>query len=274
MNRNLIFLPFFALALPSASAQALLHPIDNAAQLALGGASVAFPQTEGGISNPAQLGLLRSTQLFAWSALPYGLVPIRSQGVQVLHSFQESSGWALGILHSGIEGYTEQRFQASYGRKLGEHWSIGGSIYAPRVSAADYGARTALRMGLGMLMQPIPGLRVGAVLEDPFPSPSPDALALTTMRMGAHWTMSSLLEWAIEASRALRNPTQVRLGLVYRAHPKVQLRFGTRTRPLRIAFGAGLELFQGFHCDIASEWHTVLGWTPALMVVWSRPKRV
>ncbi|MFN7325731.1 MAG: hypothetical protein ACK5SQ_04030 [Chitinophagales bacterium] len=269
MNRNLIFLPFLALALPSASAQAFMRPIENAAQMALGGAAVALPPSIGGLSNPAQLGILNGRQLSAWSALPYGLVSVRSQGAQALFPLTTLTGLGFGLVHTGMEGYSEQRFQASYGRKLSEQWAVGGSFLIPRVAAETDGSFTRFRVGLGILLQPIPELRFGAVLEDPFPSK--DLLTLQSMRLGAHWVLSNLLEWTLEVSKSLRAPAQTRFGMVYQVYPNWAFRLGARNQPLRLAFGVGLELFKGLRCDFASEWHPVLGWTPALMLVWSRP---
>jgi len=118
--------------------QVFMQPFENAANLSMGGATVALDGPINGLTNAAQLGKSPKLGVFAYSALPYSLTGWQSNGFQAIGKLQRRSGVGIEVLHSGIEGYAEQRLQLSYGRQLSEKLSLGGSLLGMRVSANEY----------------------------------------------------------------------------------------------------------------------------------------
>ena len=259
---------WLAFSVTAVRAQVFMQPFENAANMAMGGASVAFDGPVNGTTNPAQLGNAPKMGVMAWSALPYGVAGWQSHGFQGMTRIGKTSGVNIGVLHSGIEGYAEQRFQADYGRKLSEKISIGGSFMALRVSADEYGSAMGYTVALGITAVPIPKVTLGAVVQNPFAQKIAGFTTTNLIRFGARWQPSKVFQLAAEVNKDLERPVQMRMGMDYRPVQMVHLRAGMRTNPSRTDFGAGFELKKGPRLDFGAEWHPTLGITPAAMVSW------
>ena len=250
------------------SAQVFMPPFENAANLAMGGASTAWQQPLNGMTNPAQLANAPKIGVLAYSALPYGIVGWQSHGFQAMKKVQQRSGVALEVLHSGIEGYAEQRLQLSYGRRLSEKLALGANIMGMRVAADEYGSRNAVSFAVGITAQPLPTLQLGAMVQNPIPQKIDTFTIANILKIGAAWQPSEAFVVSVDMSKDLERPVQLRAGIEYRPNATVRLRVGARNAPSRMALGAGFALKNGLRIDFASEWHPVLGLTPAGMVSW------
>ncbi len=272
MRTRILFFLFFVftfLATRPVMAQVFMQPFENAANMAIGGASVAFEKPENGVTNPAQLGAAPRLGVYAWSAVPYGISGWQSHGFQAMTRIDRSSGVNIGVLHSGIEGYTEQRFQADYGRKLGEKVSLGGSIQAMRVSASEYGNAMGYTFAVGVTALPLPKLTIGASIQNPFSQQIAGSTTANVLRLGAKWQPSDIFLITTEIGKDLERPFQIKAGLEYHPVPVLRLRAGVRTQPSRSSFGAGLVLKNGPRIDFGAEWHPTLGLSPAAMLAWT-----
>lgn len=262
-----LFLLFLGLSL---SAQVFMQPFDNAANLASGGATVAWDAPVNGFTNPAQLGKAPQVGVFAWSAIPYSIKGWQSHGFQAMSRIQKRSGVGLEILHSGVEGYAEQRFQLSYGRQLSEKVSLGGSVQGMRVSADEYGSANAVTFAVGITARPLPRVLIGAIIQNPAPQKISGQTISNLIRIGTQWRPSEIFAVSAEVSKDIARPVQIKAGMEYRPIDLLYLRAGMRTSPARTAFGAGLALKNGIRIDFGSEWHSVLGFTPAAMIAWNK----
>lgn len=252
----------------SLQGQVFMQPFENAANMGLGGASVAFDSPDNGMTNPAQLGKSPRLGVFAWSAIPYSIGGWQSHGFQAIKRIDRLSGFSIGVLHSGIEGYAEQRFHADYGRRLGEKVSLGGSLQAMRVSAAEYGSAMGYTFTVGVTAIPIPKLTIGASVQNPFTQKIAGYTTANFLRVGAKWQPSEVFLIATEVGKDLERPFQIKAGVDYHPIPLFCLRAGVRTQPSRTSFGAGLMFKKGPRLDFSAEWHPVLGFSPAAMVAW------
>jgi hypothetical protein len=254
----------------SLSAQVFMRPFDNAAQMGMGGAATAWHNTEHGLANPAQLSQPQKIQLLAWSAIPYGLTDWRSGGAQANFRINDKSGAGIDLVHSGIEGYSEQRIQGHYGRRLGAKFALGGTLQAMRVSANEYGNQQAISFSVGVLAQPLKKVYIGAVVYNPIPQRLGDAQLASGLRIGAAWQPSELFTVVADVDKDIERRAIVRAGVEYRPTTTVFLRAGTRTGASRMTFGGGFRFKNGIALDFGSEWHNQLGFTPSVMLSWQR----
>ncbi len=268
---NLPFALCFLLFAFSSNAQVFMRPFDNAAAMGMGGATVAVPNFSTGLANEAQLGLQKKLGVFASSAIPYSIAGWQSAQIQGVFGLGSSSGVGVGIFHSGTDLYAEQRFQLSYGRRLGEKFYLGGSADVLHNNAQEYGSNTAASFSLGVLAQALPQVWIAGRIQNPFQQQIGDDLLPTVVRVGATWKPSELFFLALETEKDLERPTQVKVGIEYRPSPMVAIRAGTRTgKVARMTFGLGLKLKNGISIDVGSEWHPTLGITPAAMLTWKK----
>lgn len=252
------------------SAQVFMRPVDNAAALALGGAAVAYPGTGAGLSNDAHPGFGEKFGVFLGSALPYSIGGWQTAHFQGFMRVSANDGFGFEMVHSAIELYGEQRFRAQYGRRLSEKFLLGGSADVLRVSAQEYGSATALTFGLSMLANPIPGVWLGARVQNPLQLKLHDETVPAVLRIGAAWKASESLVLLAETEKDLNRRVQVKGGIEYRPASLLVVRAGIRTEPARFGFGAGIRLKNGLALDTGAEWHPTLGVTPSAMLIWRK----
>ncbi len=263
-----ICLLFIAL---SSRAQVFMRPFDNAAAMALGGATIAHPSLSAGITNDAQLGRGETVGVFAGSAVPYGIGSWKTAQFQAFHKLDKNSALGLDIAHSGIEVYAEQQFRLLYGRRLGDKFYLGGGVHVLRNSAHEYGSATSASFSISLLAQVLPKVWIGAKMLNPVQQKIGDEVIRSGLRLGAAWQASGLLTLLTEMEKDLERPAQIKAGLEYSPVSALVVRAGVRSgHTARIGFGAGLKLKNGLRLDVGSEWHPTLGMTPAAMVSWRR----
>lgn len=257
----------------SGSSQVFMRPFDNAAALAMGGASIALPTLSDGLTNDAQAGMAKVKSLGVWagSAIPYSISGWQSAHFQGVIGIDKGSGIGLDIQHSATDAYAEQRFRLVYGRQLSEKVFLGGSADVLRVSAQEYGSVTSATFSLSVLAHALPRVWLGAKLQNPFQQKIGDELPISLFRIGGVWKPSDLFFFSAEVEKDLDRPTQIKAGFEYRPQEMLAIRAGVRSGTVaRAGFGLGLRLKSGLSIDVGSEWHPTLGITPAAMVSWRK----
>jgi hypothetical protein len=250
-------------------AQVFMRPFENAAGMAMGGATVALPVLSAGIANEGQLGLGERLGFYGGSALPYGLEGWQSVHIQGMAGIGKFGGAGLTIDHSGTELYREQRFRLAYGRRLAETFYLGGSADVLRASAQEYGSITMATFGLSILARALPKVWIGARVQNPLQQKIGDDLVPTVLKIGAVWKASELFLLSFETEKDLERKAMIKAGLEYQPVPLLVIRAGMRSNEItRMAFGAGMRLKNKLAIDLASEWHPSLGLTPAAMISW------
>ncbi|MCB9306790.1 MAG: hypothetical protein H6565_09345 [Lewinellaceae bacterium] len=256
----------------SAFAQVFMRAFDNSASMAMGGASVAYPDADMGIQNEAIPGFGEKTAVFLSSAIPYGISGWNTAQFQALQRIDANSGAGIDMNYSGTDAYREQRYRLLYGRRIGEALYLGGSADWLRVSAGEYGAASAISFGLGLLVRALPDLWLGARIQNPVRQNIGIDAPSSVLRIGASWKPNDRLVLSAETEKILERPVQIKSGFEYRPIPALILRAGVRGGgAARLGFGAGVRLKGGLGLDMGSEWHPSLGMTPSAMIIWRRP---
>jgi hypothetical protein len=252
-------------------AQVFMRPFENAAAMGMGGATVSMPNLAVGLSNEGQLGLGEKLGFFAGTAIPYALSGWQSAQFQGVVGLGTSGGVGVGVFHSATDLYAEQRFQLSYGRKLGDKLFLGASADVLHNDAQEYGANTAASFSVSVLAQALPQVWLGAKIQNPLQQKIGADLVPTVFRVGATWKPTNIFLIALETEKDLERPTQVKAGVEYRPSPQIAIRAGTRSgKVARMTFGVGFRLKNGVSIDVGSEWHPTLGITPSAMVAWRK----
>jgi hypothetical protein len=258
------FLQVFAL-----SAQVFQRPFENAQSMALGGAMIANPALDVGISNEALLG--RSDKkggVYLGTALPYSIGGWQVAQIQGFMRIGKNNGVGLDLQNSSIEGYGEQRFRLQYGRRLGKKFFLGGGIDMLRQWATEYESHQGFSVSIGLFAEAAKNLFISARISNPVQQKIGTEVLPSTLRIGFAWLPSSQLAVLGETEKDLQGKALVKFGLDYKVHTMLSVRLGMRTTPLRACFGAGLHLKNGLGLDFGSEWHPVLGVTPAAGAKW------
>jgi len=164
----------------------------------------------------------------------------------------------LGIQHTGIEGYTEQRMALSYARKLSDTWYAGIQFDMHRNQALEYETLWAVAWSASLVAPLLESLSLSAFLYNP--TQSGESLALPTLaRIGLRYNPSAKVSAALEAEKDWRYPLRMKAGIVYAVHPRFVLRWGVGTSPALVHAGVSWSL--GRQMALGSGWryHNRLG---------------
>jgi hypothetical protein len=255
------------------NAQVFQRTTEDAGAIGLGSATVAFSGLEYGIQNEAQLGASKKYGFLAGTAVPFSIVGWSVAHVQAHVGIGKIGGIGVDFASSGIDAYKEQRIRLMYGRKLSPVFSLGGGFDFLTVNAQDYGKSRTFTFGLALLAQPMKQLSLGFRLSNPVEAKINEQKLPTVIKLGGTYEFSKLFKLLFETEKDIDRPALIKAGLEYKPQGRIVIRAGVRNGrnlPARLGLGVGLRLKSGLAVDFGSEWHTQLGITPALTVLWNK----
>ena len=266
---TLVFSLILFLVSTGLSAQVFMQSIDNAAALAMSGSLTAAPNADRGIHNAALPALDQRFGILAGAALPYELTDWQAFQMQVWGAVGPNGGFAVDVQQNGLEAYREQRFAASYSRRLSDKLYLGVEGQYLRLNQQEYGAANGVSAGLSLLANPIPDIWLGGNIQNPFGIELAGATLPARLEIGGAWQYRNVMLLSVEVDKDLDREAQLRVGLEYAPIQLVRVRLGMRSEPARPAFGLGLYLPNGLSLNIGADWHNTLGISSGFMVAWT-----
>ncbi len=175
--------------------------------------------------------------------------------------------FGLNVNSFGYSAYNEMKAGIAYGRKLGEHFSMGVQLdYFNTHLGENYGNSSTVGGEIGIMAEPVKNLTVGLHLFNPTRSKISGNVTEripTIMRFGMSYKFSEQVFIIAEAEKDVDYKTTFRGGLEYRPLPAFYIRAGAASNPGLVAMGFGVAL-KKFRLDIASSFHSVLGFSPSV----------
>lgn len=175
--------------------------------------------------------------------------------------------FGLNVNSFGYSLYGETKAGFAYARKLGEHFSMGVQLdYFNTRIGENYGSSSTVGGEIGILAEPVKNLTIGLHLFNPTRSKLSGNLSEripTIMRFGASYKFSEQCFVIAEAEKDVDYKATFRAGVEYRPFEVFYIRAGAASNPGLISMGFGVVL-KKFRLDIASSFHSVLGFSPAV----------
>lgn len=242
---------------------------------ALGRASVALPGVWSAFTNQAGMawedGLhagLFAENRFLMKELCYEAVAVAWSG--------RPGAFGLALSYRGFQLYNEFHVGIGYARKFGRRLSTGIQLNYLRVQIAEgYGSRGVINCAAGFIYRPDNHWTLGMQICNPIPvrlSDSQDELLPLTFRLGAGYDISGKVLMLIEGEKDLENPLVIRSGVEVKLSGSVYGRVGVQSGPFMVTAGIGFVLSR-LNVDIASGYHMVLGFSPAVSIGYVFNKR-
>jgi len=180
--------------------------------------------------------------------------------------------FGLALSYYGFQLYNEFKAGIAYARKFGRRFSTGVQLNYLRVQIAErYGSRGVVSCEIGFMYRPDQHWTIGMQVCNPIPvklSDHPDERLPMLFRLGAGYNISGKVLILLEGEKDLENPLVVRSGVEVRLARAVYGRIGMFTGPFTITGGFGLSLGR-LVMDIATGYHMVLGFSPAISIGYS-----
>jgi len=174
---------------------------------------------------------------------------------------------AFGVSYSrfGFNLYNENKVGLAYAQKFSDKLAASVQLnYMHTFIAENYGNKGFLSAEVGMLYKITNELKVGVHIFNPTRtklSEYDNERIPTIMRLGLQYDFSDKLFIATEFLKDTDHDLAVKFGMEYHIVESIYLRAGVSTNPWLNAFGVGI-LLGDFRLDIASSFHSVLGYSP------------
>ena len=171
----------------------------------------------------------------------------------------------------GYQEFRQQKAGLSYARMLIENFSVGAQFDYFQTRIPEYGSAGFVTFEIGI--QAILGkqLTVGAHVFSPAKvSWGGGETVPTVFKMGVAYQPSKTATVALELEKDVDYKLRPKLGLEYRPSEMLALRGGVGSNPVTVSIGVGYRLSGGIQFDAASQWHQVIGVTPAAAIVFSK----
>jgi hypothetical protein len=177
----------------------------------------------------------------------------------------------------GYSQYNEKKAGLAFAKKLAERFSAGVQLDYLNTFINDdfYGSRTTFAVEAGLLAEPLKNLLVGFHVYNLSRSrlaDYADEKVPTIFRLGVSYKFSEKVFWSIEEEKDIDQKAVFKSGLEYRVVDALYLRGGISTNPTLFSFGFGLK-YSGLMLDLASTYHQVLGFSPAVSLTYQFEKR-
>ncbi len=172
----------------------------------------------------------------------------------------------LSYTSFGYAAYRESKMGLAYGMRLTENLSIGTQInyHHTRINAEDYGETGTVTAELGLMLDLSEKVSVAAhvfnltrsELNEDFDERLP-----TLIRFGLNYSINKELRISGEVEKDIDFDEIFKMGIEYQPVESVFIRVGASNNPGIFAFGLGIN-WGAFQFDLASTYHTVLGYSP------------
>ena len=249
-----------------------LPPDAGGRSAGMAGADVIFQDAFSLFSNQAGLAFVEHLSIGILGEQRYLLPELQTVAAGVaLPTNAGTFGLQLGYF--GFSDYNEQKIGLAYARKLGENLALGAQFDYLNTRITESGSQGLVTFELGAIMQVSDQLRAGvhlfspariAVLEDEF--------LPTRISAGLGYQPAEEILLAVELEQQLDGFFRVKGGVDYQVIDILFLRIGGATNPALGSFGLGLDIQEKIRIDFATQYHLILGWTPAIGLSYSASK--
>ena len=237
---------------------------------ALGGISVTESDLWSVRNNPAGLAWLNKNAAGFSLENRFLLAGITSGSLATAVPFRFSTA-GISVSRYGNEIYKEFRVGMAFAKQFGNRFSGAVELYYLNIGLpGEYGSERIASCALGIQYHPPGSLEFGIHLSNPVPLryiDNPHEYLPITLNFGIAWICSKELRLMSEIEKNNLNPPVLRAGAEYSFAKHLVARSGFSTNPFTFSFGFGLETAR-LTIDFASGYHQVLGFSPALSIIY------
>lgn len=233
---------------------------------AMGNSSVMLQDRWSIHHNQAGLAWLDEKSVGAYYESRYTMSKLGLQGGAFV--LPTSAGtFALSVSSFGYTLYNETKVGLAYAKKLSPMFSVGVQLDYFSIGIGDnYGRANVFSGEIGVMAILTDDLTVGAHLFNPARAKVAqynNERLPTILRFGASYTFSDKVLMTAEMEKDIDQKPVFKSGLEYNISDPIFIRAGIASNPFVSSFGVGVRL-KGFEFDIATSFHSVLGYTPQL----------
>lgn len=268
--RYFLLVLFFLSVAVSLSGQDGLFPVFDIRSRLMGGTGITASGIDAVWTNPAGLSDSKQKTINANASAEqrFGISELTSANLGANYG-TGFGGFGLQLASFGFDTYRETRIGLAYGRKITDKFSIGADFVGFATNTAAYAGTFDVTFGLGMQLEIIPELHLGARIFSPFRTERlPDEYLPQLLALGLSYRPSEKIILNAEVHQDTDHPARVRVGAEYLPAEQLSIRFGVATQASEVSFGLGYEVLEGLDISAGAVWHEVLGVWPGIGLRW------
>lgn len=254
------------LGCPMAPAQSTFDHFGSARADGLSRATTAAPTAWGAHANPATNAAISNYAASFYAQEAFGLSPLRYGAVSLVVPFE----WGTVVGGSstfGFDEYREVHFNAGMARGFSfgttRSFHLGATLRHHHTRIAGYGSANGWALNLGLLVEMLPSLHLGAHATNVNGASLTDGEPLPrTLSLGLHYQAHDDVRVLMDVFKDVSFPATARAGVEVRPLDVLALRAGVSTVPTRFSGGVGVTLGP-LEADVAAQQHQQLGWSPS-----------
>ncbi len=266
-------LVLFAVALPQMQGQ-IESPFDKGAYgIGIGNAAAGNAGHYGILYNQAGIAGLKDMsvsvdggRIFSDSELLHlhlgAVIPTKRQGV-----------FGIRIQRYGLEGYNYQNYAFTYARILFNNFQIAATFNYYQFQIENYGNTFIPNLEIGALSRLTDRLSLGVHLANPLPLEIADQTDFpTVLSAGLKYQVSPLIYINLDVEKNIRERENVKVGINYSIHPRLDLRVGVNSFPGSFHFGFAVKTDR-LNVNFGNAFHPILGNSTGVGIVYQNTPR-
>jgi hypothetical protein len=230
----------------------------------LGGTSAAHVNAWSAANNAGAITEVSSPQIGLYNEQRFGNNNLRLNNISFVSPVKKYLHIGGFVNYFGYQAFNQQKIGMSVAKKLSETLSLGVQANYVATNIEGYGSTGTMAFGVGVMVKPIIGMRIGFtvfnITQQTYPNATPEAIQ-PYAKLGLAYDVSEKITLHTEADQVLNQDIIIRGGILYKIHPIVQLALGAASKPVYYTGGTSL-LIKKLRLDIAVSIHEVLGVTP------------
>lgn len=236
----------------------------GARSISLGSASSSLIDEWSYFNNPGAVGFNNNPSLGINYSNQFSISELQQKDASFILPFKVGV-FSSGLSYSGFNAYSSIKTGFGYAIKLKEDFSIGVQFnyHQKRYLQLSNLKENLLTTEVGLLYKVLPNWNIGVSLNDFLGFFMNGENRSSIIRLGSDLALSDKVHLLLEGYQSVNYSFQVRAGLEYEPIKNMFFRTGVKTNPTEMIFGFGYR-FSKFNLNIASAYHTTLGWSPSI----------
>lgn len=182
-----------------------------------------------------------------------------------------SGNFGLKAVYYGFTEYNETQLGLAYAKRIGDKIDLGVQFNYNGISIAGYGNASAVSFEIGSVMHITRQLHAGIHVNNPvggkFGKTQQEKLpSVYTFGLGYDASENFFISTEIVKEEDL--PVNVNAGVQYKFIPQLLARGGVSSATSTYWLGIGI-LWKALRIDVAGSYHSQLGFTPAILLLFS-----
>lgn len=244
--------------------------VNSARSHALAGVGMTLDDIDAVYANPAGLTSLEQTTVHVGSARSFGLSPLTQGNAAVALEVGKQNILFMRVGQFGFDAYQERQIGIGYAMQFAENLSGAVRFDLYQLSIEGYGSAMLPGFLLGLQYKLGSTLSFGVTARNPIEIATHEAVTLpTVLAIGMAYHPSENVTLFTEIEKDIDFSPRLRFAVEYDIIEALVARIGAASNPGTFHAGVGYRIRQNLRIDLGAGYHTLLGFTPAIGIVFA-----